>query len=131
MSRNSGLWNPVCAACASVFRLDAHDGIALCEYCRKHQAATLARLRAMVNTYNMILVEQIERMSDEDSDRYSAVYHADQTTAPAKRASFERRIQRTIEAGGALAGALVTRHALRKAIDNERHVQSLYDTLEV
>jgi transcription elongation factor Elf1 len=120
------MWNPQCVACHSSFRLESPDGIALCEYCRKNQQATMNQARAMIDTYNALLVDQIEALCDDDSDRYSAMYHADCNTPANKRASFERRIQRTIDAGGALAVALITRNAMRKAVVHEQLLRALY-----
>lgn len=129
MSRNHGLWNPVCVGCNSAYRNERDDGIALCAYCRMHKDATLQRARARIDAYNALLVAQIEALPDTDSDRYSTMYHAEHTLQQAKRASFERRIDNTIAQGGALADALLTRKALRAAIVLEAHLQALYSVV--
>ena len=128
-NRNEGLWQPICAYCVEKYQPMIDDGIALCGYCRHQKTKILTRLQTMAGVLHASLVSSIERLSDADSERYTAYYLAQMTCPADKFEAFTRKRQKTIDAGGEFAECLALRVKVEAAQMRYVTIRQLFEAI--
>lgn len=128
-NRNAGLWQPICAYCLEKYQPMNDDGIALCGFCRHQRTKILTRLQTMAGVLNASLVHAIESLNDVDSDRYTAYYLAAEQCPTDKREALQRKLQKTIAAGGAFGDCLALRLKVEAAQARYLTIKRLYEAI--
>ena len=129
--------NSECIGCSDQF-IPNDDGVPLCGFCRNNVPALRARLKTMLAVIGDTLASNIERLSENDTARFDAIYkmkinlpragNTKEQMAAMRTAhsDFAIRIAATKRKGDALAAVLQLQDTC-KALQDKLHA---LDTLE-
>lgn len=123
---------PVCVYCKKSYDPDAEkitDRISLCGWCRHNRAKIQQKQLTLIAVLNAGYADSIKRLSDEDNDRFTRIYHASNSVPDDKRDVFERKLINTIALGGPLAVVLTQWQSVRTAQKEYEDLDMLFEAI--
>lgn len=99
--------------------------ITVCGLCRTNLSSIITKKQVLLDYFSQSLVTMIENLSEDDSARYTRMYHALCSATPETLPEVERRINITRQRGDAVSKVVIMRDTILAKQDELWRIRDL------